>query len=197
MILGVTGRICTGKTTAAKVLESNGVRVVDCDEISHYLSGYDPVVQTGIRDHFGAKVFFALGALNRRALANVVFADDRERIALEQILHPPIRAVVQDNIELCQKLKLHLVVVAPLLIEAGMTFMLDRLWVISCPVEAQISRLCRRAGIGPEEAQRWIGAQMAFVEQQKLADLVIPNEGDISDFKQNVKQQWEIFLAQS
>lgn len=196
MILGITGGICTGKTTAASVLVGKGARVVDCDEISHYLSAYDTAVQTAIREHFGENVFFGLGALNRPVLANVVFADDQEREALERILHPPIKAVVQANIELCEKLGMHLVVVAPLLIEAGMTSLMDRLWLITCAAEAQLNRLCQRAGIDHEDAKLRIEAQMALEQKEKYADAVILNDGRMDDFKNNVEKQWNIFLEQ-
>lgn len=197
MILGITGGIGTGKTTASNVIAAQGVRIIDCDEISHYLTAYDPTVITAIREHFGSDVFSKHGSLNRTAIATVVFNDEQERRALERILHPPIKAAVQANIELAQSMETLLVVVAPLLIEAGMTMYVDRLWVITCSSEIQLDRLCLRAGISREDASKWVDAQMPLDEKEKYADVVISNNGIIDDLVSSVKHNWQEFIEQA
>jgi dephospho-CoA kinase len=195
MLVGITGGISTGKTTAAQVIARSGVRIVDCDEISHYLTAYNTVVLTAIREHFGPQVFYPLGALNRSALAGIVFSREDERRTLERILHPAIKAVVSANIEDAAASERHLVVVAPLMIEAGMAGDMDRLWVITCNADHQLARLCARTGASPEDAQRWIAAQMPLSEKEKYADTVIRNDGTIEDFKAAVDREWQAVLA--
>lgn len=190
MIVGITGGISTGKSTAAAVIARQGVKVVDCDEIAHFLTTYETSIITAIHEHFGDQVFHPLGALNRVALGDIVFSNDLERKALERILHPPIKAWVRANIELAEEREQPLVVVAPLLIEAGMTTDVDQLWVVSCSAENQLRRLCARAGISEQKARTWIDAQMSLTEKEKYADLVLTNDAAIDDFTANVGTAW-------
>jgi dephospho-CoA kinase len=196
MILGVTGGISTGKSTAADVIAKSGVRIIDCDEVSRYLTSYDPTVLTAIYEHFGSKVFHRFGQLRRAELARIVFSDEQERRALERILHPQIKAVVLSNIETAMDHDEPLVIAAPLLIEAGMAGLMDRLWVISCSPENQLIRLCQRSGITQDQARIWINAQMSLEEKEKYADTVIRNDGAIEDFRATVAQEWDALVAE-
>jgi dephospho-CoA kinase len=196
MILGITGGISTGKTTAADVVARSGVRVIDCDEISHYLTGYDPTILSAIYEHFGSRVFQRYGQLRRAELSTIIFTDEKEKQALERILHPPIKAVVQANIETALDHDEPLVVVAPLLIEAGMTGQVDRLWVVACTAERQLERLCRRSGIDAERARQWIAAQMPLEEKEKYADTVIRSDGSLEEFQATVAREWDALVAE-
>lgn len=196
MILGITGGISTGKTSAADVVARSGVRIIDCDEISHYLTCYDPTILSAIYEHFGSRVFHRYGQLKRSELSAIIFTDEQERQALERILHPPIKAVVQANIETALDHDEPLVVVAPLMIEAGMTGQVDRLWVVACSAERQLDRLCRRSGIDAERAQQWIAAQMPLEEKEKYADTVIRNDGSLEEFQAAVAREWDALVAE-
>ncbi len=196
MILGITGGISTGKSTASDVIAKSGVRIIDCDEISRYLTSYDPTILTALFEHFGSRVFHRFGQLKRAELANIVFDDDHERLVLERILHPPIKATVLANIETAIDHEEPIVVVAPLLIEAGMAGMMDRLWVVTCSADNQILRLCQRAGITLEQARKWIDAQMSLEEKEKYADTVIRNDGAIDDFRAAVAQEWDALVTE-
>lgn len=196
MILGITGGISTGKSTAADVIARSGVRIIDCDEISRYLTNYDPTILTALFEHFGSRVFHRYGQLKRAELASIVFNDDRERMVLERILHPTIKATVLANIETAIDHEEPIVVVAPLLIEAGMAGMMDRLWVVTCSPENQIARLCQRAGITTEQALKWINAQMSLDEKEKYADTVIRNDGPIEDFRAAVAREWDALVTE-
>jgi dephospho-CoA kinase len=82
------------------------------------------------------------------------------------------------------------------LIEAGLAGDVDRLWVISCSAEHQLQRLLLRSSVAPEQAQKWIAAQMPLEEKEKYADTVIRNDGTQEEFRAAVSQQWEGFLAE-
>jgi dephospho-CoA kinase len=194
MIVGITGGISTGKSTAAAVIASRGVKICDCDEIAHFLTTYETSIITAIREHFGDQVFHEYGSLNRAALADIVFTDETEKKALERILHPPIKAWVRANVDLAEELEQPLVVVAPLLIEAGMTTDVDKLWVVTCSAENQLIRLCKRAVIDERNARTWIDAQMSLAEKEKYADHVLRNDGSIEDFKTEVGAAWDALV---
>jgi dephospho-CoA kinase len=184
MILGITGGICTGKSVATDVIRSLGVRVVDCDEISHYLSGYDPAILQQIAAALGDEVFQAGGALNRRAVAEIILADPRQRQRLEAILHPPIAQVVDANIAYARGARQHLAISAPLLIEAGLQDRVDHLWVISS------------SGVDAETGEKWIAAQMPLEQKEQHADTVLANNGTLDEFRQLVKQEWHQLVDQ-
>lgn len=195
MILGITGGISTGKSTAADVIGKKGVRVIDCDEISNFLTSYETSVINAVYEHFGPAVFHEKGALNKAALAKVVFTDESERAVLERILHPPIKAWVRANIEVASEMGFPIVVVAPLLVEAGMTTDVDALWVISCSDDHQLQRLCNRSGLSESEARTWVNAQMSLSEKAKYADTVIRNDGTIDELKLEVEKAWDELVS--
>jgi len=195
MILGLTGGICTGKSVASDVLRTLGARVVDCDEVSHYLAEYDPEILEQIRSTFGPEVFYELGALNRHQLGEVVFRNAKRRQELEEILHPPIIAVVEANIGYARARRQHLVVVVPLLFEAGMQERFDRVWVISASRDRQLERMQARSGIAQQAAEQWLAAQMPLERKEQLADRVLYNNGTIAEFKQLVEQEWQELVA--
>lgn len=195
MILGLTGGICTGKSVATAVIKRLGIRVIDADEISRYLTAYDPLTLERIRAELGAECFHAGGALDRQKLGDIVFSDSELKARLEGILHPPIMAVVDTNIALVRKLSQHAVFVAPLLIEAGVQDRVDQLWVISCSPDKQVERLCQRLGIGAAEALKWINAQMPLDQKESHADNVLVNDGTIDEFQRLVEQEWKQLVA--
>jgi dephospho-CoA kinase len=191
LIIGLTGGICSGKSTVSAEIAALGVRVVDCDEISHYLTAYDPKTLNAIAQRFGRGVFHQNGALDRGSLAQVVFASEDERRTLEQILHPPIVEVLKCNIDWARQAGKPLLVVVPLLIEAGLQSLVDRVWVVVCSRSNQLNRLMERGGKPSAEAEKWIDAQMALEEKKKLADTVIDNDGTIDELKDAVRQKWQ------
>ncbi|MBN2082465.1 dephospho-CoA kinase [bacterium] len=194
MILGITGGICSGKSTAADVIARLGYRVIDADEISRFITSYHPQVLSEIHQAFGREAFYLGGALNRGALAALVFADEARRKDLEKILHPPILELTQVNIDAARLNGQHLVVVAPLMIEAGAHQSVDRLWVIACSNEQQVRRLVQRTGDTAEAAQRWIDAQMPLDEKKSYADTVLSNDGTIEEFKALVAREWNTLV---
>jgi dephospho-CoA kinase len=196
MILGITGGICTGKSVATDVIRSLGVRVVDCDEVSHYISGYDPAILQQIAAALGDAVFQAGGALNRRAVADIILADPRQRQRLEAILHPPIARVVDANIAYARGARQHLVISAPLLIEAGLEDRVDHLWVISSTRARQLKRLHDRSGVDAATGEKWIAAQMPLEQKEQHADTVLANNGTLDEFRQLVKQEWHQLVDQ-
>ena len=192
MILGITGGICAGKSTAARVIACLGVRIIDCDEISHHLTAYEPGILEAIRTGFGPAVFQQGGALDRVALASTIFSEEARRRQLETILHPPIKTMVAANIDYARQSRQPLVVVAPLLIEAGLQALVDHLWVISCTPEHQLERLAQRRNVGRDQAQRWIDAQLPMEQKEKHADSVLRNDGSVQEFEQEVLHQWRV-----
>jgi dephospho-CoA kinase len=187
MIVGLTGGICSGKTEAERVLVKLGVRVLNADEIARFLTDHDPVVRAQIESRFSNEVFTRYGALDRVKLGSRVFASAVERFALEGILHPRILELQNANIDAARRAGQPLVISAPLLIESGAYQSMDRVVLIACTTELQEERLMRRAQLSREDAQRRIAAQLPLDAKQKLADIVLSNNGSLAEFQAAVR----------
>ena len=194
MILGITGGIATGKSTVTEILAAEGVRVIDADELSHFLTRYDTSVLGSIREVFGPGVFHPAGALDRQALARIAFSDDASRRRLEKIIHPPIVAQIENNIAYSRSVSTPLVVSAPLLFEAGLDTLVEHCWVVSCTADRQISRILERPGMTEAGARARIAAQMPLREKESRAGTVIDNNGSIDDLRNNVLHAWHSII---
>lgn len=194
MILGITGGLATGKSSAASFLADTGVRIVDADVVAHYLTSYDPGVLLAISTAFGPACFKSGGALDRVRLAEIVFADPKSRLRLEEILHPPISAVLMSNIRWARLAGRHLITVIPLLFENGWENLLDTTLVISCSAQNQHARASER-GMGEEQISQRIAAQMPLSVKESRAGAVIRNNGTLDELREAVLSHWEGCIA--
>jgi dephospho-CoA kinase len=195
MIIGLTGGIACGKSIAAATLEEAGVKIVDADEIAHYMVRYGSDALGKIIDTFGEKVLTPQKTLDRRKLASIVFASAPERMKLERILHPLIIQELLKHVDDARASGEHMTIIAPLLIEANMQDIADVVWVIVTDEKTQVERMMRRDRLGKIEALRRIAAQMPTSEKVKYADYVLENNSTIPAFKKLVQETWERTLA--
>jgi len=194
VIIGLTGGMASGKTVAADELARLGAKIVDADEIVHYLSNNDPTVLFAIRAAAGDDVFKPSGTLDRAALANKAFGDKALLKQLEQIFHPPVLAVIEANIVAARQANQHLVCVVPLLYEGGYQGLFDEVWVVTVRPEVQIERLAARAGLSHERAAEYSAAQMLLSDKELLADRVLDNNGSLPELHQAVRNLWEALI---
>ncbi|QBG92968.1 dephospho-CoA kinase [Xanthomonas oryzae] len=175
-IVGLTGGIASGKSALAAEFEKLGVSVIDADVVARQVVEPGPILDT-IAYSFGPSILLPDGTLDRRALRKVVFADPRQRKALEAITHPAIRAELQHAAQAAKSP--YAIVAIPLLAEAGGRTAypwLDRILVVDAPVELQHARLMRRDGSTPELADQMIAAQASREQRLALADDVVVND---------------------
>jgi dephospho-CoA kinase len=176
-LLGLTGGVGMGKSTAAGFLLSMGARVADTDEIARELVQPGQPALAEIRKEFGGKVFLADGALNRAALAEEVFADETSRKKLEAILHPRIRECWQSRVaEWRNEGCLLAVVVIPLLFETRSENQFDKIICVACSADTQRERLRARGWSAKQISQR-IAAQMPVEQKMARAHFVVWSEG--------------------
>jgi dephospho-CoA kinase len=195
VIVGLTGGICTGKSIAAAQLELDGAHVIDCDAVSHHLTNCSPELRNAIRLKFGSEMFHVGGALLRRRLADLIFADTAARLELEAILHPPILKCVEVNIAAARSRSEHLVVVVPLLFELGIQEMFDEVWLVTCEPGTQLERLMNRSGLDLATAERWVAAQVPQAVKARQAKVILPNDDTIESFRACVSKRWEGVLS--
>ena len=191
MILGLTGGIACGKSVAGATLAAHGVPVLDADEVSHYLTKYEPAVIDSIVKAFGREILTPHGQIDRLKLGERVFASPPERAKLESILHPPIKQILLKAIRHGRKHEYNISFVAPLLIEANFQDIVDVIWVISSDERLQAERLRKDYGFSEMDAFRRINAQLPLREKEAYADYVLNNDGSLEQFKQLVMATWE------
>lgn len=179
MLLGITGGIASGKTTVSECLERLGCAVIDADRINSELSAPGGPIWAKIRERFGEEVLLPDGRLDKPKLGKMVFDDPGKRKILEEISHPLIIQEENRRIERIKKESPEKVIVleATLLIEAGHHGRVDKLIVVTADKEKRMEWLLRERGMGREEAERRMAAQMPCEEKEKLADYVISNDG--------------------
>lgn len=176
-IIGLTGGVASGKSEVGRRFEALGIGVADADLAARRVVEPGPALER-IAEAFGPRVLQADGTLDRRALREIVFADDEARRQLEAITHPAIRALLH---EACAAADSPYAIAAiPLLAEAGGRQVypwIDRVLVVDAPEAIQHARLVLRDGIGAELADRMIAAQAQRSTRLALADDVVVNDG--------------------
>lgn len=191
-VIGLTGGIASGKSTAARILERFGVPVIDADRLAREVVEPGAPAFAAIVAAFGAEVVGPDGALDRARLGAIVFSDPAARRRLEDITHPAIGARADELLARYRRDGEPVVIyMAPLLIEAGVTGRVDEIWVVYVDRETQASRLCKRDGISRQEAVQRIESQMPMEEKAARGRLVIDNRGTPEELERQVLGIWE------
>ena len=187
-IIGLTGGVGMGKSTAARLLRAAGVQVVDTDELARQLVQPGQPALDEIRRAFGERFIDPDGRLRREELADVIFADATARRRLEDILHPRIHAMWQAQVESWRKEGEPLaVVVIPLLFETGAEKELDSIVCVACTGKTQRQRLLER-GWSEEQIVQRINAQWPIEEKMALADYVVWTESSLEVHEQQLRR---------
>ena len=186
--IGLTGGIGSGKSTVAGLLAARGARIVDADRIAREVvepgtPGLEAVVAA-----FGQEVLTPEGALDRPALAAVVFADPDARRRLDGIVHPLVRARAT---ELVAAAPPDAVVVqdVPLLVETGQAGSYDLVLVVEADLDTRVRRLVGR-GLAEDDARARIAAQASDEQRRAVADVVLDNSGSVEDLSAQVDRFW-------
>lgn len=190
-LLGLTGGVGMGKSTAANLLAQRGVATIDTDMIARTVVAPGQPGLEEIRQCFGSDVIAPDGSLRRDELARRVFSNGPARRELEAILHPRIRAVWQAQVE-CWRAEGRSsgAVVIPLLFETGAEALFDATICMACSASTQRQRLAQR-GWTPEQITQRLQAQMSAEEKMNRCDYVVWTEGGI----EVQAGQWDRLLA--
>lgn len=180
--IALTGGIATGKSHVLAQFTRAGVPTLDTDDLAHAAVAVGTPGLAEVVTRFGPSVLGPDGALDRRAMAAVVFSDVQARRDLEAIVLPRVREATEQWLTAMEAQQHPYVVVAvPLLFEVGRDKDFDTVIVTTCAVDAQRERLMARSSISPAEAQRRIDAQLPQDYKVSRADYVIDTNGSIAD----------------
>jgi dephospho-CoA kinase len=185
MIIGLTGGIGSGKSTVAQFFKELGAFVIDADETNHQLLGQESIKKQ-IVEHFGPSLLQKDGTLNRARLRTLIFESPQERIFLESLLHPLIKAKIQEKAAKAPP-DTYTIVDIPLLIEANFQNQVNRIVVVDCPERLQIERISKRDGIPKESIQAIINTQASRSSRLSIANDVIENDSTREALKEKVR----------
>jgi dephospho-CoA kinase len=188
-VVGLTGGVGSGKSTAALCLKKHGAVVVDADEISRTLSKSGSPVIAEISEAFGAQILHADGSLNRSALAALVFGDSEALEKLNAIMHPKIRREAIRQIEGCTTDEI-VVYDMPLLIETDSVKLCDVVVVVDLDPKKQIERLVKNRGMSHEEAEARIRNQATREQRNLVATWVLDNSKTTRELEQECASVW-------
>ncbi len=161
-----------------------GVPVIDTDVIAREVVRPGKPALEEIRETFGDAVIAADGTLDRPAMRAIVFGDDAARHRLEAILHPRIGEATREQADAAGGE--YQVIVVPLLVGSSLRPFVDRVLVVDCDEETQVSRLLARDAESEAQARRILAAQSSRDERLAIADDVIANDGDFDKTRQQV-----------
>jgi dephospho-CoA kinase len=186
--IGLTGGIGSGKSTVAALLAQHGARVVDADRIAREVVEPGTPGLAAVVAEFGDGVLTPEGALDRPALAGLVFGDPAARARLDAVVHPLVRARAA---ELVAAAPGDAVVVqdVPLLVETGQAGSFDLVLVVEADVATRVARLVER-GLAAEDARARIASQATDEQRRAVADVVLRNDGDRADLAAQVERFW-------
>ncbi|HIG81998.1 MAG TPA: dephospho-CoA kinase [Verrucomicrobiales bacterium] len=186
-VIGITGGVGMGKSTAAKLLREQGVPVLDSDDVAREVVAVGEPALTEISEIFGADFLNAQGEMDRAKMAAHIFGNDAEREKLEAIIHPRVRERWLAQMETWRADNVRLgVVVIPLLFEVGAEGEFDSVICVACTGNTQRERLRARGWDDAQIAAR-IAAQMDVTEKIERADQVVWTEGDVSLLREQLQ----------
>lgn len=184
LVLGLTGGIASGKSTADAFFLKRNLSVIDSDVIAHDILNIDQLGYKKVISYFGQDILNSDRTLNRKKLGQIVFNDQSKLNVLNQITHPLIFSEIEDKITQNKLLKKPVVIVdAPLLFETKVKDYCDKTLLIAVPEELQLQRLMTRDRLNKTEALNRIKTQMPLSQKEKLADYAITNTGTIKELE--------------
>jgi dephospho-CoA kinase len=185
--IGLTGGIGSGKSEVARRFDALGIPVIDTDVLAREIVAPGQPLLVAILDVFGEDLRLKDGSLDRRTLRTRVFQQPELRKRLEAMTHPAIAQAVEERVAALPASTPYVVLVIPLLFEAGWQKKVDRVLVVDCPEAVQVERILRRDGVAIELARTMVHSQASRDQRRRGTDDVIDNGGDTASLDARVR----------
>lgn len=188
VVIGLTGGIACGKSTVSSALAGYGVPVVDADQVARDVVAPGSEGVAAVRAAFGDAVTAPDGALDRKALGDIIFRDPSQRAALNAILHPRIAAESASRLAaLAEQGHGFAVYDAALLVENGAHRAMEALIVVTAQPAVQRARLIARNGGDAADADARIASQLPLAQKVAAATWVVDNSGGMDALRERVR----------
>ena len=193
MIIGLTGGIASGKSTAAKYLGEKGASVIDADKLGHRAYEPDTDAFDKVVSSFGQEVVGADGQIDRKVLGSKVFGNPEALDRLTGIIWPEIGRLVLTQFEVArgEQPDAPIVLEAAVMLEAGWEPMVDEVWVVIVDPNTAVERAISRDGVEEEAIRKRIASQLTNEERRAKADIVIDNSSDETALLTQLKTHWD------
>ncbi len=187
----LTGGIATGKSTAAALLTLSGFRIIDADKIAHRVleSSHAEIAKL-----FGGE-YIVDGKVDRKKLGALVFANRQKRLELEAIVHPKIKAEIEQQAKKQESFGKPYLIDIPLFFEREGAYDIEKVIVVYAPKEIQLQRLMSRDALSEEEALLRINAQLPIEQKREKATFVIDNSKDLLHLQKECERVKKEILA--
>lgn len=190
-VIGLTGNIAAGKSAVADRLAALGAPIVDADRLAREAVAPGSPALRAIAQRFGPSVMAADGTLDRTAMRQLAFSDERARLDLNAIVHPDVERLRRQVIAQHAALGRSLVICdIPLLFEAGLETTVNSIVLVDAPVNLRRERLIRDRGLTVAEANAMIAAQMPAEAKRPRAQYIIDNTGTRAELHAQVDALW-------
>lgn len=188
-IIGLAGGIGSGKSSVARVFESLGAAVIDSDRLSHEQLA-DPVVRERLRQWWGGSLFTPDGAVDRKALAAIVFRDPEALRRLEGLLYPRIERRREELVAGLQRdpRVVAIVIDAPKLFEVGLDRRCDAVVFVEADRTIRLDRVRRARGWTPEELDRRENLQIPLDSKRENADHIVVNNSTVEELRPDIER---------
>jgi dephospho-CoA kinase len=193
--VALTGGIATGKSYVLDRFRQLGAACLDADELAHGATAAGTEASRKIAERFGGEMLDSTGAVDRRKLGPVVFADAAARRDLEAIVHPAVYRAIAAGLRAFELTGARLAIVdIPLLYESAGELRFDRVVATLCSPETQLARLMAR-GLSETAARQRLDAQIPAEEKASRADVVVRTDGTFADTDAQVEAIWRQLTA--
>lgn len=195
-IIGLTGGIGSGKSTAANILKDMGFKIIDLDQITHKVLKSGESGHKKISENFGRKYFDNEDNIIREKLKEDIFSSNDLKKRIELILHPVIFDECKSELNNLKEEK-YVVIVIPLLFETkNYLKLISQSLLIDCDEKLQLKRVIERDDISEAFARRIVTSQMSRKDKIKLADKVILNNGNFDNLRDQLENYYKVLLKE-
>jgi dephospho-CoA kinase len=193
LIVGLTGGIGSGKSSASKVFEKLDIPIIDADVISHKLTSKGSVALKEISQQLSPGFINSKGELERKKLAQYIFEHTDKKILLEAILHPRVKTSIINELNQITD-SAYAIVVVPLLLETNFTDVVDRILVIDSSEETRKQRVTDRDHRTASDVLAIINQQIDDKTRREKADDIIDNNGSLSELESLIRALHKQYL---
>ena len=192
-IVGLTGGIGSGKTTIANFFSECNIEVINADQLARKVVEPGTIALSQIKQKFGGEILNESYGLNRSLLREIVFKDERQRVWLENLLHPLIEEEIDKSIR--SALSQYVLLESPLLLETNQHKLVNRILVIDVSPEIQLKRTLLRDGGSEATIKAIIDSQLTRLQRLNMADDVINNEQDLQSVRIELESLHQNYLS--
>ena len=192
-VLGVAGPLASGKSTVLELLEELGAATLRADDISRELLQPGQPLFEQVHAAFGEEYLTPAGELQRKKLAELIFADNQARQRLNRIMHPPMVARLREILDEYRRANTPPPIVAieaAVLHQMGLDQIVEKVLLVTAGQQTRIRRLCQRDGISNPQAQRRVELHDELGLGQVEADYIIDTNGELAETRQQVANLW-------